>query len=963
VKIEDCGEYDLMAWADAQNEVNETNEKNNYKDASFTVPCTPEEKPDLTIKDISWKPENPKQGDNIEFTITVKNQGKGNAGKFYVDVQIHTPKSGDQFERILKREISSLAVGKEYTYTATYKPQDCGEYALSVFVDPDSKIEETSKLNNWDIKRFEVLSKEEGTLVATFTPPFDFGDDSIRLTDGDHSISFCSVDESNGEINIGTGASAFPISDESASTVGLVGEKVYIPQDGNYKITVNASFKGKIVAWYLQPPVPITISWSGSETIFGCRIYGSGEEKNIVFFDKRIESRNLFSEAIDAIIDSVTIAYGGNVNAIFDPNEAAGFNGITIDNGDGEKYTEEIYLKKGYYNIYAYFALISVAVSAFGVEKTYADFHPSSIYEAGDPFPSADEYVQINEIRIEKVGGENALPIAKFTPTSKEVYVGEEITFDASKSVDYDGSITEYRWGFDGGTPSTSNLEKPTVKWDDSGVYTVTLKVKDNKGVWSSPTVGSVTVKHRIKLDVSADKTICAPGDIVKLHASVKDLDGKPASATVSYEILGTDIKGTMPGLEGEYSYGARVPETLGDYLVKITAKAMGDEVSGALPITVLSGNIGLDVSSISIKMFPDSVSSQQITISNIGSADLKEVTLSSSGDVSSWISFSSPEVDWQQSTNSFERISAEGDTDRAVTATITTQESVSIGTYSGEIKIHSLGGSSATIPVTVEVIKHEKEVETDRKSLSDDSSTGWDVYKELADFEGLGDTYNLNPGPIILTTSKKAVCTFDPSDIGLENVDPLGNMIVKATVISEVDENNDYIEVYVNGKYYDCLNPISGLQEGENSLRVYFDVASAGGVARKNGDNTIEMKASRNIKIEDVKVTPGLYNYESRDWEDSFSLSSDEVENLQSAYLQFDVKAMSSRNMFPVYVYFNDEEAGALTAEWGEGWNEDQKISINIDEVGLRNSVVLKTYTNGIYNINNAKFYYTYLK
>ncbi|MCW3130191.1 MAG: clostripain-related cysteine peptidase, partial [Methanophagales archaeon] len=33
VKIEDCGEYDLMAWADAQNEVNETNEKNNYKDA------------------------------------------------------------------------------------------------------------------------------------------------------------------------------------------------------------------------------------------------------------------------------------------------------------------------------------------------------------------------------------------------------------------------------------------------------------------------------------------------------------------------------------------------------------------------------------------------------------------------------------------------------------------------------------------------------------------------------------------------------------------------------------------------------------------------------------------------------------------------------------------------------------------------------------------------------------------
>lgn len=159
-------------------------------------------------------------------------------------------------------------------------------------------------------------------------PPFSFANDSIKLVEGEHSASFCYVDRSSGKIYVGTGASAFPISDEWASAIGVIGDKIYIPQDGVYKITVNASFKGKIVAWYIQPPVPITISWSGSETIFGCKIYGNNEEKDIVFFDERIESRNLFSEILDAIIDSIKIAYGGNVEAIFQPDEASDFNGI-----------------------------------------------------------------------------------------------------------------------------------------------------------------------------------------------------------------------------------------------------------------------------------------------------------------------------------------------------------------------------------------------------------------------------------------------------------------------------------------------------------------------------------------------------------------------------------------------------------------------------------------------------------
>ncbi|RLF98513.1 hypothetical protein DRN58_06805, partial [Thermococci archaeon] len=820
---------------------------------------------------------------------------------------------------------------------------------------------------------FCVVSAEE-----VIRPPFDFGD-SIRFVEGDHSASFCNVDKNNGKIDITTAAAA-PLAawGEWSNATGLVGSKVYIDSEGYYKITIDADINGKIEGGTIKSWLPYSAA-SETEITFGCRILNSNRVDDYVFFTKKENFNGPFLVSLGpndglgerdwekqwalSIFDSeegVDLQKYVILSGIIFPLES--FKYCVWINGNTKK-SLITYLKQGNYDIYPYFKSTTSAYAALAGEEAYSDFSSKSYWKL-DPSPTADEYVRINEIKIEKVGGENAPPVAEFTPTSKEIYVGEKVTFDASASRDYDGSITEYHWEFEGADQSTSSLKKPEVKWENSGIYTVKLKVKDDDGAWSSFSLGTITVKHRIQLEISADKIICAPKDIISLHASVKDLGGNPTSATVSYQIIGTDIKGTMPGLEGEYGYGVKVPAEPGDYQIKVTAKAKGDEISGMLQIKVLSGNIGVDVSSILIKMFPNSVSSQQITISNTGSTDLKEVTLSSSGDVSSWISFSSPDIDWQQSTNSFKKISAEGDTDRVVTVTITTPDTASIGTRKGNIKIASLGGESITISVTVNVIEKGQGVKTSKKYLSDDSPIGWDVYKDIKGYDKRGDTYVLNPGTITLTTSKKVVCTFDPSDIGLENVDPLGYIIVEATVISEVNEDNDWISVYVNGEYYDCLNPIGGLQQGKNSLQIYFDVVSAGGVPRKISDNTIEMKASRTIEIKDVKVTPGLYHYDSRDWEDDFSLSSERVENLISAYLQFDVYAMSGGNKFPVYVYFNGAEVGTLTAEWGEGWNEDQKVTIDVDKVKSSDNVVtLITYTDGIYNIKNAKFYYTYVK
>jgi len=42
-KIEDCGEYGFKAFVDVNKEVDESNEENNRRVASFTVPCPKEE--------------------------------------------------------------------------------------------------------------------------------------------------------------------------------------------------------------------------------------------------------------------------------------------------------------------------------------------------------------------------------------------------------------------------------------------------------------------------------------------------------------------------------------------------------------------------------------------------------------------------------------------------------------------------------------------------------------------------------------------------------------------------------------------------------------------------------------------------------------------------------------------------------------------------------------------------------
>jgi PKD repeat protein len=79
----------------------------------------------------------------------------------------------------------------------------------------------------------------------------------------------------------------------------------------------------------------------------------------------------------------------------------------------------------------------------------------------------------------------NHPPVASFTYSPEDPFLGEEMTFDASSSYDPDGGeITAYTWDF--GDGNIASGEVVTHTYSEAGEYTVTLTVTDNDGLTDS---------------------------------------------------------------------------------------------------------------------------------------------------------------------------------------------------------------------------------------------------------------------------------------------------------------------------------------------------------------------------------------------------------------------------------------------------------------------------------------------
>lgn len=92
----------------------------------------------------------------------------------------------------------------------------------------------------------------------------------------------------------------------------------------------------------------------------------------------------------------------------------------------------------------------------------------------------------------EPAGEPNILPNAVISASTSRGYKPLTVSFNANQSNDPDGTITGYSWNF--GDGSSASGSSASHKFTQAAVYTVTLKVTDNKGAASQPVNYTITV-------------------------------------------------------------------------------------------------------------------------------------------------------------------------------------------------------------------------------------------------------------------------------------------------------------------------------------------------------------------------------------------------------------------------------------------------------------------------------------
>lgn len=173
-----------------------------------------------------------------------------------------------------------------------------------------------------------------------------------------------------------------------------------------------------------------------------------------------------------------------------------------------------------------------------------------AVYSTPLTAAQVDEHYQLGAF-----GTVNEAPTAAFS----SIPTGLDVAFDASTSVDPDGTIASYKWDFGDGATST---EGPTAShtYTTGGTYQVKLTVKDDRGTNDSLTQ-SVTVQ-------AANVLPTAAFDAVTTHMSVA------VDATAS-----TDSDGTLATYSWSFGDGAvgsgvtttHAYTTPGDYTVTLT--------------------------------------------------------------------------------------------------------------------------------------------------------------------------------------------------------------------------------------------------------------------------------------------------------------------------------------------------------------------------------------------------------
>lgn len=139
---------------------------------------------------------------------------------------------------------------------------------------------------------------------------------------------------------------------------------------------------------------------------------------------------------------------------------------------DGETYRVKVWNARGNYRVVGEYTASKlkadgvVTVNVESVEDETEDYPPENDDETSD-WESEDDY--------------NSPPTVSFSSSPLDPIVGETVTFDASGSADYDGTIESYEWQF--GDGATASGQSVSHSFSSAGSQSVTLTVTDDAGL------------------------------------------------------------------------------------------------------------------------------------------------------------------------------------------------------------------------------------------------------------------------------------------------------------------------------------------------------------------------------------------------------------------------------------------------------------------------------------------------
>ena len=180
------GSHTITAIVDAEDSVIESNESNNTRAA--TISPTHPAPSDLTVQNIDWSPENPVVGEMVTFTVTVKNQGSGQAVwsnmAFYVDDIYLTSSS-----------VGILGSGATAAIDISWEAQ-AGLHTINAIADSNQVLTEGNEDNNINTVNVSVLAPDLFIKAITCEPINPSPGDTITVTATVSNTGNCSAGSS-----------------------------------------------------------------------------------------------------------------------------------------------------------------------------------------------------------------------------------------------------------------------------------------------------------------------------------------------------------------------------------------------------------------------------------------------------------------------------------------------------------------------------------------------------------------------------------------------------------------------------------------------------------------------------------------------------------------------------------------------------------------------------------------------